>query len=143
MVEERHLDVFDDRQLLNKVVRLKNETDSRRADFRKAVVVKRRNVVLAEPNLPVRRAVEAAEEVQHRRLPGTGGAHNRDVVSLRHLQIDAAERVNRFAFKDVLALDAGQFRREELARFVDRVRIFILLILGSIYYVEISVVFHY
>ena len=102
LVKQRHLDIFDHRQLGNEVVRLKDKADSRRADFGQMPVVQGRHVVPAEKNPPLRRPIEAAEEVQQRTLPRTGGPHNGDVIPFGDGQIDAAQRANRLPLEDIL-----------------------------------------
>src|SRR5205085_7263678 len=45
----------------------------------------------ADHHLPGRRTVDARDQVQERRLPGAGRAHEGHEVPLRHIEVDAVE----------------------------------------------------
>ena len=61
LVIERHLDVFDDTQLLDQVIGLEDKSDSLRSDIGKLVVTHRRDVIVAEHQRSVGRFIQAAQ----------------------------------------------------------------------------------
>ncbi len=104
-IHQRHFDVLQHRELLNQVVRLKDEADPRRTDLAKLVVVHLRDVVIAQEVVARGRPVEAAEQVQQRALAGAGGTHDRHVVAGGDLERDAANGMHRLGAHHVVFLE--------------------------------------
>ena len=82
LVEQRHLDVLDDRVLRQQVVRLKDEAEVGAADLGELVVVHPGDVDVAQEVVAAGRPVEAAEDVEERGLAGAGRPHEGDEVAL-------------------------------------------------------------
>src|SRR5438874_726885 len=87
LVQQRQLDVLDDRVLRQQVVRLEDEPEVGAADLRELVVVHLGDVHVAQEVLPGRRPVQAPEDVEQRALAGPGGAHQGDEVALVERQV--------------------------------------------------------
>ena len=111
LIEEGNFDIFDHRQLLNQVIRLKDKPDSAAADFGQGAIVQSGDVVVAQKDLSGGRPVKTAEQVQQGALPGPRRSHNGDEVAARNFQVDPAQSANRLPFQDILARYAGKERR--------------------------------
>ncbi len=68
-VQQRQLNVFQNRVLRDQVVRLKDEADQPVADFRQLFVAELRDLLPAEDVLPMRWPIEGAKQIQQRTLP--------------------------------------------------------------------------
>ena len=68
LVGQRELDVLEDGVLLDQVVRLEDEAEVAAADLGELVVVEPGDVAAAQEVLAAGRAVEAAQQVEHRAL---------------------------------------------------------------------------
>src|SRR5690606_28740184 len=62
LVEQRHFEVLEDRELRDQVERLEDEPDLAAAHLGELAVAELRDVAVAEPVLAGRRAIEAAED---------------------------------------------------------------------------------
>ncbi len=91
LVEQRDLDVLDDRVLRQQVVRLEDEAEVAAADLGELVVVHVGDVLVAEEVMAAGAAVEAAEEVQQRGFAGAGRAHEGDEVAFLEVERHARE----------------------------------------------------
>ena len=112
LVEQRHFDVLQHRELLDQVVRLKDEADPRRPNVAELVVVHPGDVVVAQEEVARGRPVEAAEQVEQRALARAGGTHDRDVVAGGDFERDAANGMHRLGahhvvFLEILDADGG------------------------------------
>ena len=111
LVVQRNLDVFHDRQLLDQVIRLKDEADAGSADHGKLVVAHLGDIVVAEKELAAGRLVQATEQVEQRALAGTGRAHDGHIVPFGNGEAHAAQSPHRFRFEDVVLRDINQPNR--------------------------------
>src|SRR5437764_991639 len=75
-IEKWKRDVLEHRELRQQVEALEDEADVRGAQPRALVVVEGGHVAAVEAVAALARAVEAAEDVQERRLAGAGGARH-------------------------------------------------------------------
>ncbi len=91
LVEQRDLDVFDDRVLRQQVVGLEDEADVAAADLGELVVVHVGDVFVAEEIMAAGAAVEAAEQVQQRGFARAGRAHQGDEVAFLEVERHAGE----------------------------------------------------
>jgi len=73
---------------------LEDEADARVAEHRALIGGEPAHVPSVEPVHAARRAVEAAEDVEQRRLPGARGAHDGDQLAGAHGERDAAQRLD-------------------------------------------------
>src|SRR5256885_1919161 len=78
LVEQRYLDVLDDRVLRQQVVRLEDEPQVLAANLRQGVVVHLGHVLAGQVVGPAGRPVQAAEEVQQGGLAGPARPHEGD-----------------------------------------------------------------
>jgi hypothetical protein len=72
---------------------------------REAALVERRQLIVAEPGLPAARRIEAAKDVEERRLAAAGRAEQDDELVWSQREIDAAQRVH---LDVAAAVDLGQ-----------------------------------
>ena len=112
LVVQRHLDVLDDRQLRNQVVRLEHEADPAGANPRQFAIVHLGHVVVAQEVRAGRGLVQATQEIQQRALPRAGRAHDGDVIALGHFQRNAAQGAHRFAFEHIVLGQVLQAARQ-------------------------------
>ena len=96
-VEVRKLHVLERARPRQEVEVLEDEAELHAADLRKLRARTRRDLDSVEEVRALRRHVEAAEDVEHRRLAGAGRAHDRDELPLVHAKRNAVQRVDRFA----------------------------------------------
>ena len=89
--EQRHLDVFEGGELGQKVEVLKDETHATVSDVGQLIAVQTGHGFAAEPVVPVRRRVEAAQEIEESRLARARRADDRYELPFSHRQIDAAQ----------------------------------------------------
>ena len=110
LIEERDLDVLRDRELGDQVERLEDESDPPAADAAERAVLEIRDLLAVEPVVAARRAIEAAEDVHERGLPGARRTHDRHVLAAIDPQIDALERLDehRAVRADVGLADSDQ-----------------------------------
>ena len=83
----------------------------RRARPRQLIVVHQADVVVAQEELAARGPIQAPQHIQQRALAGARRAHDRHVVSLRHIERHAAQRVDRFALEHVVFCQIHQTGR--------------------------------
>ena len=111
LVVQRQLDVLDDGELRDQVVRLEDEAQVAAADLRQLVVVQLRDVLPAQDVLPARGPVEAAQQVEQRALARAGVPHDGDEISLGKIDRHAAQRAHHDpALEDIVLVhvdDAG------------------------------------
>jgi hypothetical protein len=111
-VEQGQLDVLHRRRARQEVEPLEDEAELRVAQVGELRLAHRLDGDAVEHVVSARRLVEAAEDVQHRRLAGARRAHDRHQLTGVHREVHAAERVHRtvaFAVdaSDVVERDDG------------------------------------
>src|SRR5918993_4346816 len=96
--QQRQLDVLECREHGNEVVELEDEPDAAAAPLRELPFRERPEVGARHDHLAARRPVDPRNQIEERRLAGTGGPHEGDELSFRHLQAQPIEH------HDVLAV---------------------------------------
>ena len=91
-VDEREFDVGQCARARNEVERLEHEPDASVADARKLVVVERADIDAVEEEPTSGGDVEASDDVHHRRLAASGGAHDGNEFAPLDHQRDVAQR---------------------------------------------------
>jgi hypothetical protein len=112
LVEEGDLDIFEDAELGDEVIGLKDEPDALAADFRQLIIAHAGDILIPQKVLAGGGAVEATEEIEHGRFAGAGGSHDGHQLAGADLQGDAAqgmhlELAHGVGFGDVLNIDDG------------------------------------
>src|SRR5207247_880231 len=92
--DHRQLDVLGGGQARDQMERLEDEADAVTADVGQRLLVQPAHVLAGEAVGAGGRAVEAAEDVQERRLPGAGRTHHREVLAGGDLEVHVAQRVH-------------------------------------------------
>src|SRR5262249_17579970 len=92
--EERQLDVLERREDRDQVVELEDVADGARAPPRERRLGELRHVLALDEDGASRRTVDPGEDVEERRLARAGGAHEREELARRHVEVDAAEDVH-------------------------------------------------
>ena len=64
--------------------------------------------------VPVRRAIETAEQVEQRGLAGARGAHERDEIAARQVEVELLEHRHHFVAALVLLGHAAQARDDRI-----------------------------
>src|SRR5438552_3002183 len=72
LIDQRDLDILENGELRNQVVRLKNKTDLMSARFGQLIIRHVRNIDAAKKVLSRRRAIQTADEIEHGGFAGTG-----------------------------------------------------------------------
>ncbi len=96
-VDQRHLDIGERGQSGQQVEGLEDEANVAIAGPGEPRVAHRRNELAVQSIVARGRRIQAADHVHQRRLAGTRRAHDRRIFVLANGQIDAIERMNRFA----------------------------------------------
>jgi hypothetical protein len=86
------LHVLQGRQLVHQVERLEDEADRPATQPGQRLLAEPVDPPAREPHLTGRRAFQAAEQVQQRRLPASARSHHRNGLASDHLQLDRVER---------------------------------------------------
>ncbi len=89
--QQRQLDVLVGGQDRNEVVRLEDESDVARAERGQLRARESRQVDAGHDDPPVGRRVDAADQVQDRRLAGAGRTHEGEEFARLDLQIEPLE----------------------------------------------------
>src|SRR4029077_13403063 len=95
LIDERELDVPRHGHARNEVVALEDQPDPATTDERELLLVELRDVELLEQVVALGQDVEAADDVQQRRLTAPRAAHDRHVVAAIDAEVDRAERPHR------------------------------------------------
>src|SRR5262245_24306781 len=102
LIVQRHLNVFDQRKLLDQVVRLKDEAEITAANLGQSVVVQLCNILIAKDVLAGSRSVEAAQQIEQRRLAGSGRAHDGNVIALFKVNRYTSQRLNDYGAEMIM-----------------------------------------
>ena len=94
-IEQRQLDVLHRRRARQEVEPLEHEAELRVAQVGELRLGHRLDGDAIEHVVSARRHVEAAEDVQHRRLAGARRAHDRHQLAGADREVHAAKRVHR------------------------------------------------
>ncbi len=105
-VEEGEVDVLEHGELRDEVEGLEDEAEVPVPDPGEAVVGEARDVLAREAVRPLGGVVEAAQDVEERRLPRARGADDRDEASLVEREVDPLEDVERARVGAVALVDA-------------------------------------
>ena len=89
--QQRQLDVLDRGQRRQQVEELEHEADLAAAQARELGLAQLVDALAVEPDLAGRRAIEAGEEVEQRRLAAPARAHDRDELAALDREVDAAQ----------------------------------------------------
>src|SRR5437867_889605 len=89
--QQRQLDVLERGQHRDQVVELEDEADVARAPHRELAPVQLVDRGVPHPHLARGRTVDAADQVEERRLAAPRGAHERDEIARGHVQRQAVE----------------------------------------------------
>ena len=89
---ERQRDIFDTPQAWQQIVKLKDEPDLVAADACQVIIGKTREILPVDEDLAAGRPIEAADQVQQRRLSGSGWADNRHHLATADVDRHAIER---------------------------------------------------
>ena len=125
--QQRQLDVLLGRQHGQQVVELEDEPDVLRAPLRELAAAEGAHRHAVHFDGAAGRRVEAADQIEQRRLAGSRRSHQREEIALRNLQVHALEHVDALAaagemFVDVF--DANEFICQcHCYRFVGSVRL--------------------
>jgi hypothetical protein len=93
--QQRQLDVLRRRQHRHQVVELKHEADAGRAPAGEFVLAQPVDALAGHVHLADVRPIDAAEQVEQRRLARAGRPHHRDEVAGRDGEIEVIEDRNR------------------------------------------------
>jgi hypothetical protein len=93
-VHQRQLDVVERVGARQQIERLEHEPDLLIADVRHLVVGHGRYLLVLELVGALGRSVETADDVHERRFAGARRSHDRDVLVLRDVEIDAVQCVH-------------------------------------------------
>ena len=102
-VDQRQPDVVQGAGAAEQLERLEDEADGAVAQLGQLGVGEGRDVAAADPQQPVGRPVQAAEQVHQRRLAGAGRADDRDVLAGVDAQAHPAQRLDRDPVQPVAA----------------------------------------
>src|SRR5688572_2043496 len=92
--EQRHRDVLERRELGQQVMELIDEAERAIAQPASIRIAQRAHRFAGDAHLACRRLIEAANELQQRRLPGARRADDRDAIAFSDRQLDAAQNLD-------------------------------------------------
>src|SRR5439155_20291623 len=92
--EQRELDVLDRPEDRQQVVVLEDETHLHGAEVRLRVVTQGREPLARDPYLAGSEVIDAGQAVQEGRLAASGGAHDRDHLTLPDVDVQTPEGVD-------------------------------------------------
>src|SRR5690606_10578205 len=105
-IDERQLDVLERRRAVQQVESLKDEADEVASEQRPLLAREPGDVRALEEIPAARRPIEAAQDVQARRLAGAARARQRDELARAHGEVDPVERADLGRAAAVHARDA-------------------------------------
>ena len=106
--EERQLDVPRRGQARHQMEELEDEADLLAADAGELLVGERADLVAVETVGAGAGSIEAADDVEQRRLARPRRSHDRDVLAIGDGLVDAGQRVDRLVADDEGAPNAGE-----------------------------------
>src|SRR5258706_73795 len=109
--QQRQLDVLECGEHGNEVVHLEDETDVARAPLRELIGGHVRDFVARHGDASVRGDVEAAEQIQQRRLTGAAGAHKADEIAFIYVEIQALQNLNFLAAAAIRLVQAADLNQ--------------------------------
>src|SRR3989441_2105111 len=98
----RQLEVLDRGDARNQIEELKHEPDAVQPMLLESALVHDAQVLSLDQNLPRRRPIDAAEQIEQRRLAAAARAHDGDGLALLHFPRALAQRVHFFGGHRVL-----------------------------------------
>src|SRR5690606_35555820 len=107
-IGERHFEILIDREVVEEVITLENETEGLLLEFEAALLVHLVHRLAFEPVFSGPRAVVQAQHVEQGRFAGAGGAHDRQEIAARDIQIYITQRVEGAALEREYAFDAAE-----------------------------------
>jgi hypothetical protein len=107
--QQRQLDILRGRQHRHQVVELEDEADIGRAPARQLTLAQALDVLAGELDLAGAGRVDAAEQVQQRRLARAGRTHDGDEVAMRDRHAEMIEYGDRLAPLGEALGNVGEF----------------------------------